>query len=60
MPAKVTKAGMIIHICEVCRKPAYFGFGVSLNKALIMATKGKIELAKELLGKWYCYEHKDN
>lgn len=59
MPAKLTKiegSGAIAleHTCDTCGKPAYFGVGVSFNKALIMHDKGKIERAKEFLGKWYC------
>lgn len=41
---------VILHYCEVCGKPASFGFNVNLRKA--MAT-GKVEHA----GQWYCAEH---
>lgn len=49
-----TGAQALIHTCDKCGAPAFFGIGVSLRKALNAAVKGKIELAKELLGQWYC------
>lgn len=51
---KDTEAQAIIHTCENCGAPAFFGIGVSLRKALNAVVKGRLELAKELLGKWYC------
>ena len=58
MPARARRlnsgATVIEHFCENCKAPAYFGIGVSLRAALNAADKGKVALAKELLGKWYC------
>lgn len=52
-----TGADAILHSCEDCGESAYFGVGVSFRKALNAAAKGKVKLAKELLGKWYCHKH---
>lgn len=62
MPIKVstiknTGALALIHYCEDCGAYACFGMGVSLRKALNLSVNGKIEAAKELLGKWYCLTH---
>ncbi len=60
MPCRVTASGMIEHKCDICGAHAYFGFRVSLRKALNEAKKGNVNLAKEFLGKWYCGEHKEH
>lgn len=54
---KETDTTILEHTCEDCGIPAYFGKDVQLRKAFIAADKGQLELAKKLLGKWYCYEH---
>lgn len=53
-----TGASVLEHWCEVCGKDAYFGYGASLLRAYKAKDAGNIDLAKELLGKWYCGEHK--
>lgn len=62
MPVKVstirnTGALVLTHICEECGEYACFGVDVSLRMALNAAEKQKPELAKRLLGKWYCLTH---
>lgn len=52
-----TGLSVLEHLCEDCGKPAYFGIGVFLNKAFQAFDNDKMELAKELLGKWYCVTH---
>ena len=52
-----TGADAFLHTCEDCNEWGCFGIGVSFNRALIAADKGKMDLAKELLGKWYCLTH---
>ena len=40
MPAHSTASGHLIHTCEVCKRPASFGTGVSIRDGR--------------LGKWWC------
>lgn len=54
---KGTGADAFLHTCEECEGNAYFGIDVSYRKALNAIADGKISLAKELLGKWYCLKH---
>lgn len=56
---KIPNTGAIafLHTCENCGEYACFGIGVSYRKALNAIEEGRIELGKELLGKWYCLEH---
>jgi hypothetical protein len=57
---KIQGGGVVIDKrCEVCGSPdAPFGFGVHYFGALRQNAKGNLQRAKELLGKWYCGEHK--
>lgn len=57
--AKIPETGAIIfeHYCEVCGGYATFGVDVFLRKAFNALDKKDIELAKQLLGKWYCGTH---
>lgn len=52
-----TGACAFLHTCEECGVDASFGINVSYRAALNAVDKGKFELAKELLGKWYCLTH---
>lgn len=49
-----TSLQVFLKKCEVCGEDAYFGEGVSLNRALGLLKDGNAEAARELLGKWYC------
>lgn len=53
MPIKESApgSGILLFFCEVCRKPAQFGYAVDLRKAL--DTKDARHA-----GKWYCAEHR--
>lgn len=53
----ITGAIAFLHSCEECGENAYFGIDVSYRRALNAIENGKIELGKELLGKWYCLTH---
>ncbi len=52
-----TGAQAFLHTCEICGENACFGIGRSYRLALNAVEKGKFDLAKELLGKWYCLTH---
>lgn len=53
-----TNTTVFLHRCETCGKDAPFGYEASYRSALNAMGKGKVELAKKLLGVWFCYEHK--
>jgi len=54
---KNTHARVFLHTCEVCHKEGAFGRSASLKSALKSMSNNNVELAKELLGKWYCKKH---
>lgn len=54
---KILENGLLEHTCY-CGQPAYFGENVNLRRALEAHHKGQIDLATELLGQWFCIEHK--
>lgn len=62
MPANTrilrTGARVIEHTCEMCSKDAGFGFKVEYTQALKAYGRNQVGLATQLLGKWYCYEHR--
>jgi hypothetical protein len=53
-----TQQGHIIMRCEVCNERALFGYGADFTAALLQFQKGNKERAKQLMGEWYCSEHK--
>ncbi len=55
-----TGASAFLHTCEICGEAAYFGFKASFRSALNQLVKGNIDKARELLGKWFCLEHKEH
>lgn len=52
-----TGATVFIHTCEVCGGYAPLGVNVSYLRALKKFGRNDVGAAKELLGKWYCFEH---
>ncbi len=61
MPVRFGKtrggADAFLHTCEECGEYACFGDNVHYRQALNAIHRNQIELAKELLGTWYCLTH---